>query len=77
MFTISISEQQFEIPEEEAEWLGLNLEEAVEKQRQLEHKVSPRTQQAVLPHTQMARVKVVELMLCKILKKLLTLTPER
>ncbi|CAF88924.1 unnamed protein product, partial [Tetraodon nigroviridis] len=31
-------EQQFEIPEEEAEWVGLNLEEAVEKQRQLEHK---------------------------------------
>ncbi|XP_054457476.1 39S ribosomal protein L28, mitochondrial isoform X1 [Anoplopoma fimbria] len=30
--------QQFEIPEEEAEWLGLSLEEAVEKQRQLEHK---------------------------------------
>lgn len=32
-------EQQFEIPEEEAEWVGLNLEEAVEKQRQLEYKV--------------------------------------
>ncbi|KAG7215561.1 hypothetical protein INR49_022145 [Caranx melampygus] len=31
---------QFEIPEEEAEWVGLSLEEAVEKQRQLEHKVS-------------------------------------
>uniref|UniRef100_A0A8C5EWB6 Large ribosomal subunit protein bL28m n=1 Tax=Gouania willdenowi TaxID=441366 RepID=A0A8C5EWB6_GOUWI len=30
--------QQFEIPEEEAEWVGLNLEEAVEKQRLLEHK---------------------------------------
>uniref|UniRef100_A0A3Q1BZ67 Large ribosomal subunit protein bL28m n=1 Tax=Amphiprion ocellaris TaxID=80972 RepID=A0A3Q1BZ67_AMPOC len=30
--------QQFEIPEEEAEWVGLSLEEAVEKQRQLEHK---------------------------------------
>ncbi|KAM9811875.1 large ribosomal subunit protein bL28m isoform 1-T1 [Syngnathus typhle] len=30
--------QQFEIPEEEAEWTGLTLEEAVEKQRQLEHK---------------------------------------
>uniref|UniRef100_H3C9B9 Large ribosomal subunit protein bL28m n=1 Tax=Tetraodon nigroviridis TaxID=99883 RepID=H3C9B9_TETNG len=30
--------KQFEIPEEEAEWVGLNLEEAVEKQRQLEHK---------------------------------------
>ncbi|KAM8767969.1 large ribosomal subunit protein bL28m isoform 1-T4 [Acanthopagrus schlegelii] len=30
--------QHFEIPEEEAEWIGLNLEEAVEKQRQLEHK---------------------------------------
>ncbi|XP_061918013.1 39S ribosomal protein L28, mitochondrial isoform X1 [Entelurus aequoreus] len=30
--------QQFEIPEEEAEWVGLTLEEAVEKQRQLEVK---------------------------------------
>ncbi|XP_072319747.1 large ribosomal subunit protein bL28m [Eucyclogobius newberryi] len=30
--------KQFEIPAEEAEWLGLSLEEAVEKQRQLEHK---------------------------------------
>lgn len=30
--------KHFEIPEEEAEWVGLNLEEAVEKQRQLEHK---------------------------------------
>lgn len=30
--------KQFEIPEEEAEWVGLNLEEAIEKQRQLEHK---------------------------------------
>ncbi|XP_026148033.1 large ribosomal subunit protein bL28m [Mastacembelus armatus] len=30
--------RQFEIPEEEAEWVGLSLEEAVEKQRQLEHK---------------------------------------
>ncbi|CAJ1065400.1 39S ribosomal protein L28%2C mitochondrial [Xyrichtys novacula] len=30
--------KQFEIPEEEAEWVGLNLVEAVEKQRQLEHK---------------------------------------
>ncbi|XP_051254749.1 39S ribosomal protein L28, mitochondrial isoform X1 [Dicentrarchus labrax] len=30
--------QHFEIPEEEAEWVGLSLEEAVEKQRQLEHK---------------------------------------
>ncbi|XP_008289892.1 large ribosomal subunit protein bL28m [Stegastes partitus] len=30
--------KQFEIPEEEAEWIGLNLEEAVEKQRQLEYK---------------------------------------
>lgn len=32
--------QQFQIPEEEAEWVGLSLEEAVEKQRQLEHKVT-------------------------------------
>lgn len=31
--------QQFEIPVEEAEWVGLSLEEAVEKQRLLEHKV--------------------------------------
>ncbi|XP_051254750.1 39S ribosomal protein L28, mitochondrial isoform X2 [Dicentrarchus labrax] len=30
--------KHFEIPEEEAEWVGLSLEEAVEKQRQLEHK---------------------------------------
>ncbi|KAM9853167.1 large ribosomal subunit protein bL28m [Aulostomus maculatus] len=30
--------KQFEIPEEEAEWVGLSLEEAVEKQRQLEKK---------------------------------------
>ncbi|XP_068173916.1 large ribosomal subunit protein bL28m [Antennarius striatus] len=30
--------KQFEIPEEEAEWVGLSLEEAVEKQRQLEYK---------------------------------------
>lgn len=30
--------KNFEIPEEEAEWVGLNLEEAVEKQRRLEHK---------------------------------------
>uniref|UniRef100_UPI0037E71EE6 large ribosomal subunit protein bL28m n=1 Tax=Semicossyphus pulcher TaxID=241346 RepID=UPI0037E71EE6 len=30
--------KQFEIPEEEAEWLGLSLVEAAEKQRQLEHK---------------------------------------
>lgn len=30
--------QQFEVPEEEAEWVGLSLEEAVEKQRLLEQK---------------------------------------
>ncbi|XP_074535952.1 large ribosomal subunit protein bL28m [Halichoeres trimaculatus] len=30
--------KQYEVPEEEAEWTGLSLEEAVEKQRQLEHK---------------------------------------
>ncbi|XP_017280126.1 39S ribosomal protein L28, mitochondrial [Kryptolebias marmoratus] len=30
--------KQFEIPEEEAEWVGLTLDEAVEKQRQLEYK---------------------------------------
>lgn len=39
-FFFCLLEQQFEIPEEEAEWVGLNLEEAVEKQRQLEHKVT-------------------------------------
>lgn len=33
------NKQQFEIPEEEAEWVGLTLEEAVEKQRLLEKKV--------------------------------------
>ncbi|KAM6931808.1 large ribosomal subunit protein bL28m [Lycodopsis pacificus] len=35
---VYIKYKQFEIPGEEAEWLGLSLEEAVEKQRQLEHK---------------------------------------
>ncbi|XP_060929214.1 39S ribosomal protein L28, mitochondrial [Limanda limanda] len=30
--------KQFERPEEEVEWVGLSLEEAVEKQRQLDHK---------------------------------------
>ncbi|XP_034460316.1 39S ribosomal protein L28, mitochondrial [Hippoglossus hippoglossus] len=30
--------KQFEMPEEEVEWVGLSLEEAVEKQRQLDHK---------------------------------------
>ncbi|XP_034557750.1 39S ribosomal protein L28, mitochondrial [Notolabrus celidotus] len=35
---VYVKYKQFEIPEEEAEWLGLSLEEAVEKQRQLEHK---------------------------------------
>lgn len=39
VFLFLFLEQQFEIPEEEAEWVGLNLEEAVEKQRQLEYKV--------------------------------------
>lgn len=39
LFSFFLFEQQFEIPEEEAEWVGLNLEEAVEKRRQLEHKV--------------------------------------
>ena len=39
-FRFFLSEQQFEIPEEEAEWVGLSLEEAVEKQRQQEHKVT-------------------------------------
>lgn len=32
--------QEFVIPEEEAEWVGLSLEEAIEKQRLLEKKVS-------------------------------------
>lgn len=50
------SKQQFEIPEEEAEWVGLSLEEAVEKQRQLEHKVKKKkkrlnpNKKVVLPH---------------------------
>lgn len=52
------SKQQFEIPEEEAEWVGLSLEEAVEKQRQLEHKVKKQktkknlnpNKKVVLPH---------------------------
>lgn len=39
LLSFFLFEQQFEIPEVEAEWVGLNLEEAVEKQRQLEHKV--------------------------------------
>ncbi|KAJ7990424.1 hypothetical protein DPEC_G00300180 [Dallia pectoralis] len=30
--------QQFEVPAEQAEWVGLSLDEAVEKQRKLEHK---------------------------------------
>lgn len=30
--------KQFEVPADEAEWVGLSLEEAVEKQRLLEHK---------------------------------------
>lgn len=33
------NKQHFEIPEEEAEWVGLTLEEAVEKLRLLEKKV--------------------------------------
>lgn len=37
--------QQFEIPEEEAEWVGLSLEEAVEKQRLLELKVRTMTRE--------------------------------
>lgn len=38
-----LSKQKFEIPEEEAEWVGLSLEEAVEKQRLLEHKVKKKS----------------------------------
>lgn len=34
--------QDFVIPEAEAEWVGLTLDEAVEKQRLLEEKVSRR-----------------------------------
>lgn len=34
--------QSFVIPEAEAEWVGLTLEEALEKQRLLEEKVSER-----------------------------------
>uniref|UniRef100_A0A674A2E8 Large ribosomal subunit protein bL28m n=1 Tax=Salmo trutta TaxID=8032 RepID=A0A674A2E8_SALTR len=33
--------KQFEITAEEAEWVGLSVDEAVEKQRQLEHKPGP------------------------------------
>lgn len=36
----ALSLQEFAIPEEEAEWVGLSLEEAIEKQRMLEKKVS-------------------------------------
>lgn len=36
----SLSAQAFVIPEAEAEWVGLTLDEAVEKQRLLEEKVS-------------------------------------
>lgn len=53
-FRFLLSKQQFGIPEEEAEWVGLSLEEAVEKQRQLEHKVTNSlnaTPQDNLPHT--------------------------
>lgn len=35
----AVARQQFEVPADEAEWVGLSLEEAVEKQRLLEHKV--------------------------------------
>lgn len=38
---LCLSDQDFSIPEAEAEWVGLTLEEAVEKQRLLEEKVSP------------------------------------
>lgn len=41
--------QEFVIPEEEAEWVGLTLEEAVEKQRLLEEKVSVHECQLLLP----------------------------
>lgn len=40
LFGSFLSKQQFEIIEEEVEWVGLSLEEALEKQRQLEHKVT-------------------------------------
>ena len=48
VFLFLLSKQQFGIPEEEAEWVGLSLEEAVEKQRQLEHKVTNSTRKIYL-----------------------------
>lgn len=62
LFLLLPSEQQFEIPEEEAEWLGLSLEEAVEKQRQLEHKVAQSlntTKPAVLPESKLMLLSVL------------------
>lgn len=38
------------IPEEEAEWVGLSLQEAVEKQRLLEKKVSPKHKLVMWEH---------------------------
>lgn len=38
--SLSLPAQEFVIPEAEAEWVGLTLDEAVEKQRLLEEKVS-------------------------------------
>lgn len=54
LFSLFLFEQQFEIPEEEAEWVGLNLEEAVEKQRQLEHKVKHARMYNILPENKQA-----------------------
>ncbi|XP_048721912.1 large ribosomal subunit protein bL28m isoform X2 [Caretta caretta] len=42
--------QEFVIPEEEAEWVGLSLEEAVEKQRLLEKKCPPDSTQRYSHH---------------------------
>lgn len=39
-YLLLLLSQEFVIPEEEAEWVGLSLEEAIEKQRLLEKKVS-------------------------------------
>lgn len=38
--SLSLPAQEFVIPEAEAEWVGLTLDEAVEKQRLLEEKVN-------------------------------------
>ncbi|XP_014326139.1 39S ribosomal protein L28, mitochondrial [Xiphophorus maculatus] len=53
--------KQFEISEEEAEWVGLTLDEAVEKQRQLEHK-EPEPQFKVLVEKLVQELEVKKLL---------------